>query len=412
MTTPEIARTIDTDVLVVGAGPGGGLLSHLLARAGVNVVLAEKQSTLERSFRGETIAARSVLTLRELGFEEALREHGFVEMTGIGQWERGRRVMHIDYQRFPIGAVPIDIPQPALIGAFLDKSAEYENFTHLPAATLSELVEEEGEVRGGILRQGGERVKVRARLVVGADGRFSKTRKLSKLPYDTAQMERDFLWFKLPRPGDWGHDGNLVASRDKHMVILPAFPDLLRVGYNLPKRGLSDARAQGLEAFKSGITEVAPQLSGLVEEHITSWKDTSFLEIFTSSMKTWSRDGLLLIGDASHTCTPILGQGVNLALQDAVYFTPVITRALRQSKVAIDASVFDETVADRSKHKMMITRFQRFQESALAHSSARGVAMRQVRMRLINRLPFKYRLLDRVLNAPHDMVAEDVYARA
>lgn len=412
MTTSESGRTIDTDVLVVGAGPGGGLLAHLLARAGVNVVLAEKQATLERSFRGETIAARSVLTLRELGFEEGLREHGFVEMTGIGQWERGRRVMHIDYQRFPIGAVPIDIPQPALIGEFLDKTAEYPNFTYLAPATLSELVEEDGRVCGGVLRQGNERVRVRARLVVGADGRFSKTRKLSGLPYETVPMERDFLWFKLPRPHDWGHDGNLVASGDKHMVILPAFPDLLRVGYNLPKRGLSDLRAQGLESFKAGIAEVAPQLADLVEEHITSWQDTSFLEIFTTAMESWSRDGLLLIGDASHTCTPILGQGVNLALQDAVYFTPVITRALRESQGAIDAGAFDEVVAQRRKHKAMITRFQRFQESALAQSSTAGVAMRQARLRLINLLPFKYRLLDRVLNAPHDMVVEDVYARA
>ena len=410
MTTTE--GTIHTDVLVVGAGPGGGLLAHLLARAEVNVVLAEKQSTLERSFRGETIAARSVLTLRELGFEKALKDHGFVEMTGIGQWEKGHRVMHIDYRRFPIEAMPIDIPQPALIKAFLDRSAEYPNFTYLAPATLSELVEEEGEVRGGVLRTEGRRVEVRARLVVGADGRFSKTRRLSGLPVDITPMERDFLWFKLPRPDDWGHDGNLVALRDKHLVILPAFPDLLRVGYNLPKRGLSEARAQGLDAFKAGIVEVAPQLGGLVEEHITSWKDTSFLEIFTAEMPTWSRDGLLLIGDASHTCTPILGQGVNLAIQDAVYFAPVITRALESGKGALAGSAFDDTVAGRSAHKAMVTRFQRFQEGALAKSSTAGTVMRRTRLRAINRLPFKYRLLDRVLNAPHDMDSEVVHASA
>ncbi|MCY9783901.1 FAD-dependent monooxygenase [Nocardiopsis sp. EMB25] len=412
MTADEAARETTTDVLVVGSGPGGALLAHLLAEAGVDVLLAEKQTTLERSFRGETIAARSVLTLRDLGFEPALREHGFVEMTGIGQWERGRRVMHIDYRRFPIGAVPVDIPQPALIGAFLDAASARPNFTHLAPATLTDLVEEDGRVRGAVLRTGEGRVRVTARLVVGADGRFSKARRLSGLAADIQPMERDFLWFKLPRPDDWGHDGDLVALRDRHLVILPAFPDLLRVGYNLPKRGLADARSQGLEAFKAGITEVAPRLGPLVEEHIRSWKDTSFLEIFTARMPVWSRDGLLLVGDASHTCTPILGQGVNLALQDAVYFAPAITRALDEHPGTLPAGVFAEVEAERRAHKDMVTRFQRFQERALAQSTAAGALMRRTRLRAIDRLPFKYRLLDRVLNAPHEMTTKDRHARA
>jgi 2-polyprenyl-6-methoxyphenol hydroxylase-like FAD-dependent oxidoreductase len=406
MTPGTTTTRVRTDVLVVGSGPGGALIACLLARAGVDVLLVEKQASLERTFRGETIAARSVLTLRELGFEQALRNHGFVEMTGIGQWEGGRRVVHFDYRRFPIDALPIDIPQPALVNAILEQALDHPNFSFRPSTILIGLIEEKGTVHGAVLRADGERIEVNARLVVGADGRFSKVRKLSRLPVDIRPLDRDFLWFKLPRPDAWGHDGAVIVQRNKHLVVLPAFPDLLRVGYNLPKRGLADIRSQGLEEFKNGICSIAPQLAPLVDEHISAWEDTSFLEIFTAEMPLWARDGLLLIGDAAHTCTPILGQGVNLAIQDAVFFAPVIGRAMAQGRGTTSAEVFDEVLAVRRAHKAMVTRFQRIQESALAQSSAVAGMLRRIRLRALDLVPFKYHLLDHIMNSPREMPAE------
>ena len=42
-------------VIVVGAGPGGAVLSLLLARAGVRVTLLERHTDLSREFRGEVL---------------------------------------------------------------------------------------------------------------------------------------------------------------------------------------------------------------------------------------------------------------------------------------------------------------------------------------------------------------------
>jgi 2-polyprenyl-6-methoxyphenol hydroxylase-like FAD-dependent oxidoreductase len=404
-------NTMTTDVLIVGGGPAGALLGFLLARRGVAVVLAEKNVTTERSFRGETIAARSVLTLRELGFEPALARHGYVPLTGISLWEKGRRIVHADYQRFPIDALPIDIPQPALIQAFLDASEPFPSHTALMGASFVSLFEEEGAVRGATVRmRGGETLDIRARLVVGADGRYSRVRKASMLEATITPMERDFLWFKFPRPPEWGHDAQLVVDRDRHLVILPTYPDLLRVGYNLPKDGFSQIRKQGIEAFRAGITELDPRLGPLVEAHIGGWHDASFLEIFTAEMEEWARDGLILIGDAAHTATPILGQGVNLAIQDAVYLAPVVAAALaRNADGVVRAAELADFVGKRRTHKAMVTRFQRAQEASLARSSAVGTLLRRMRLKALDLFPLKYRLLDRVMNAPHNMSAEALH---
>lgn len=407
-------RTIETDVLIIGGGPAGALLLCLLARRGLRATLVERETTAERSFRGETIAARSVVTLRELGFGPALEQHGFVELTGISFWENGRRIVHADYGNFPIDALPIDIPQPALIEMFFDAASACPRCEIMRGTNFLSLIEEDGAVRGATLKdRSGETFEARARLVVGADGRFSRTRKASGLDATITPMERDFLWFKLPRPADWGNDSQLHVKRDRHIVVLPTFPDLLRVGFNMPKGGFEKLRRRGVEAFRADIAELDPRLEELVETHIRGWQDTSFLEIFTAEMREWARDGLILIGDASHTGTPILGQGVNFALQDAVYLAPTIEAALsRTENGVVRSGEFTEFVAKRRAHKSMVTRFQRVQERSLAKSSPLGTLVRRARLRALDLFPLKYRLLDRVLNAPHDMPLEGIHAGA
>lgn len=398
-----------TDVLIVGGGPAGVLLGCLLARRGIDVVVTEKQSDLERDFRGETLAAPSAVTLRRLGFGPALDKHGFLQTEGVTMRMEGRDVFSVDYRRFELGVLPIDIPQPALIGMIAKDAREHKSFHHEMSTTCTGLIEKDGAIVGAKFKlRGGERLDVRARLVIGADGRFSKVRKESGLKADITPMARDFLSFKLPRPPEWGNNAQLVVDGDRHLVVLPTFPDFLRVGNNLPKRGLGELRKAGFDAFKQGVAEIDPRLGPLVEDHLHSWDDTGFLEIFTAEVPQWTRDGLLLVGDASHTVTPILGQGVNLAIQDCVTVAPVIAAALKQGTGPIPARVFDEYVEVRRPHKARVTRSQRMQEGQLAESKPAKIFLRRLKFSTLNRLPLKYRLFAGVMTAPHDIDPVDL----
>ena len=404
MNAPE-----QTDVLIAGGGPAGSLLACLLARRGVSVVLVEKETKLQRSFRGENIAARSVRTLRELGFGPLLAEAGFLELTGVTVREDGKPLMHIDYGKFSLRTLPIDIPQPSLIGLFTEQARLHTNCTHLNGTTLTGLLEEDGAVVGATVRSAASGTReIRARIVIGADGRFSRVRKRSGLPVDVQPMARDFLSFLVPRPEQWGQGAELVVSGDRHLVVLPTYPDMLRIGHNLPKRGLAELRAAGFPAFRESIASLDPRLAPLVHAHLTSWDDTGFLEIFTAEMERWTRNGLLLIGDASHTATPILGQGVNLAIQDAVSVVPVLVRALATGSGPVPESALLDFVADRKRHKQLVTRYQRMQEASLSESRPARTRVRRARLRVLNALPIKYRLLDKVINAPHPIDPVDV----
>jgi 2-polyprenyl-6-methoxyphenol hydroxylase-like FAD-dependent oxidoreductase len=398
-----------TEVLIIGGGPAGALLSCLLSRRGIDNVLVEKQNDLARSFRGETIAAPSVQTLHALGFGPGLAEHGYLQTSSVVTVLEGKPVLTVDYRRFGDGTLPIDIPQPAMIDLFNRGAADAGHATYLAGWAMTGLsIDAENQVTGASVKSGDDRVAITARVVIGADGRFSKVRKASGLEAMIQPMERDFLSFLLPRPAGWGDRAELVVQGDKHLVILPTFPDQLRIGHNLTKRGLGELRSKGFEAFQRSIIEMDPRLAELVGSHLTGWDDCGFLEIFTAELPQWTRDGLVLIGDASHTATPILGQGVNLALQDVVTIAPILAAALAGGDGPLPASIFDAYVASRRKHKKFVTKFQRMQERQLAVGDRRGMRVRRWRYRALDATPLKYKLFNRVINARHHIDEVDL----
>lgn len=390
----------ETEVLIIGGGPAGSLLACMLARRGIDVVLVEKQTTLERSFRGETLVASSVSALRDLGFGPAIDAHGYLETEGMSMNLEGRDVFRLNYRRATGGAANLDMPQPALLRIVNEAAAAEPSFQYVAGTSMTDLVEEDGAVVGAVLRRrDGSRFTVRARLVVGADGRFSRVRRAAGLPAKVTPMDRDVLWFRLPRPAGWGNWAEFYIDHSRHLVSLPTWPDHLRIAMSLPKRSFGTTREAGFDAFKANVAALDGRLAALVDEHLTSWEDTVFLEIFTAELTRWARDGLVLIGDASHTCTPILGQGVNLSIQDCLRITPLIARELRRQPPGrpLPATVFDGFVAERRRHKARVTRFQTAQEDTLATGGRWAVAARRLRFRAVNALPVKYWVLRRAL---------------
>lgn len=388
------------DTLIVGGGPAGSLLALLLAKQGFKVGLVEKQKKLERSFRGETVAASSVRILDQLGLLSKIQEKGYLTVAGMTMMDQGQAIFTLDYDAFP-GPYKraIDLPQPHLLSVIIDEAMQHPNFTWLNGYEFEKLLYDDSKRVIGIraLSEAGPQ-EFHARMVIATDGRYTKVRKDAGIPSRVQEVQRDIIWFKLPRPADWDERGKLILKGSSHVFIIPTWPDFLRVGLNIPKGGFQEKRKRGIEAFVEDVVAIAPELAELVRGHIKSWKDVSLLDVFVATVDEWARDGLLLMGDASHTVSPILGQGVNLAIQDAYVLAPLLTKLLR-SKDQLMAEDFSDYIVERKKHKELVTAYQMKQERNLA---AHGWAahLRHYKMRLFDRLPIKYAALDRVLNYP------------
>ncbi|GAA4545534.1 FAD-dependent oxidoreductase [Pseudonocardia xishanensis] len=228
--------------------------------------------------------------------------------------------------RFPYVAL---MPQARFLDFLASRARELPTFELRLGARVTGLTEEDGVVTG--VRVGDEELP--ASLVVAADGRFSRIRTLAGLPAKSLGAQTDILWFALPRrPDDPPEaDVDLYFGADRYVGLLGG-PQEWQVGYSLPKGGYTAVREAGVEPIRAFLRERIPWLADRTDL-LTDMNQTTLLSVDIARVERWHRPGLLLIGDAAHVISPVGGNGILMALQDAVAAANRLVPALRAGKV-------------------------------------------------------------------------------
>jgi len=392
------AGAVETDVCVVGAGPAGLALAMELARRGRRVAVLEQKTGFERSFRGEAVSPDAVWLLDRLGVLDEVRSSARpTRRTEVR--DGGRRVLTVEFAAYPWeGRQPMEIPQPPLLAAMARLAAEHPGFSLLAGHAAAALLRSDGRVAGVACMGPDGPVEVRAALTVIADGRYTKFREQAGLAYTKTPLDRDVLWLKVPQPPAWDADAYSVRiAGGSHLAAIPTVPDQLRIGLNIPKGSYRQWRAQDVSVLHERIDLLAPELSATVREHVTDWSDTALLDVFTTVVPRWSAPGVVLIGDAAHTLSPILGLGVHHALVDGVVLAPLVDRALAAPGASQDAAVDGAAVEFQRLREPSVAAsrtMQLRQEHAFALSSRAAVALRRTLYRLVNGIgPVKRRMV-------------------
>ena len=328
----EVIDTQETRCCVVGGGPAGAMLTLLLARKGIPVVLLEEHRNFDRDFRGDTIHPATLEVLNEIGLADKVLELPHSELHTMTFQTMDSSVTVSDFRRlktrYPYIAM---LPQKDFLDLITAEARRSPNFRLVMGARVEELVEEGGVVRGVRYRGQDGWHEVRAPLTVGADGRFSRLRRLAGFTPIETSPPMDVLWFRVPRqPGDptesFGRLGN------GHVLIALHRFDQWQVGYVIPKGSYQTLHAAGLEALRLAVADLAPELAENMAG-LQDWKQVSLLSVASNRLPRWYRPGLLLIGDAAHTMSPVAGVGINYAIQDAVVAANVLGEPLKAGRV-------------------------------------------------------------------------------
>jgi 2-polyprenyl-6-methoxyphenol hydroxylase-like FAD-dependent oxidoreductase len=332
--THEIRDVQQTTCIVVGGGPAGTVLSFMLARKGIDVMLLESHLDFDRDFRGDTLHPSILEVMDELGLADRLLQLPHTKLSLVNPPAAAGPRLQFDLHdlktKFPYIAF---MPQTRFLAFITSEAQRFPSFHLVMGARVEELLEQDGQVHGVRYRALDGWHEVRAQLVVGTDGRFSRMRKLAGFEPIASSPPMDVLWLRLSRkPGDpHGLMGRFGGGR---AIICLEREDHWQIGYIIGKGTYQQVHAAGLEALRQGIAETAPEFADRVAE-LQDWKQVSMLSVEANRLPRWYRPGLLLLGDAAHVMSPAGGNGINYAIMDAVAAANILTAPLQAGQVTI-----------------------------------------------------------------------------
>ena len=317
-----MARTLEPDILIAGAGIAGATIAAGLRGRGYSVVQVEASDQPLDTARGDHLGPRVVDTLDDWNLLDAFFAAGAEKRLGA-KWvtPEGELIFHSAMDDLPlphpyyivlnhdlIATTPLEV-------ALNDSEYDYTLF-HPVAAKNYKTSSDAG---GGIstlhlTTPEGEDLTIKPRLTIGCDGRTSRVRaacgfQIAK-SYD---YERLFVVLFGPR-GELQDPRNEITS---YMSLkggisrIPRMNGQWKIGMAIDKEDVIKWKNTTQQERKHLLAERAPVLEAMDTEV------AGFYPVIRRETDHWVRGTTVLIGDACHTVHPARGQGMNFGIRCA-----------------------------------------------------------------------------------------------
>ncbi len=320
----EQSGSSDYDVVIVGGSLAGCSAAILLGRAGQRVALVEKQPDPQAYKRmcSHFIQASGVPSVERLGLLEPIVDAGGVRPRIRAWTEWGWIVAPEDR-----AGVCLNLRRERLDPLVREAAAQTPGVDLLLGQSAERVLRSGAGVSGVTIRDrdGAER-DLRARLVVGADGRDSKIAKLAAVKEKTYPHGRFAYgsYFEGPGPEGapdgsvWFTDPNWAAAfpTDGGLTFYAAMPTMDR----LPEFKRDPGKA--LVDFIASVPDAPPIRESRCVDDVIGKVD------MTNRVRGPVAPGLALIGDAALATDPLFGVGCGWAFQSAEWLADSVAPAL------------------------------------------------------------------------------------
>ncbi len=318
-----------TDVTIIGAGPAGLVLAHLLAARGIDSVVLERHDReyVEHRVRAGVLEHPSVALLRELGVADRLDREGLAHR-GIELAFEGRR-HRLDFNELVGHSITVYGQQEIvkdLIAARL--AAGNPIVFEAEDVTIDEIDGDSPVVR---YTADGERRELRCRIVAGCDGfhgvsRDVVTRRAAQ--HEVFDHDYPFGWLGILAEAAPTIDELIYSNHDNGFALYSMrSPKITRLYLQVP----ADERIEDWsdDRIWSELDMRLPTGDGfafntgpILERGITAMRS------FVFTPMRWG--SLVIAGDAAHIVPPTGAKGMNLAIADVAVLAEVLDDVIRR----------------------------------------------------------------------------------
>jgi 2-polyprenyl-6-methoxyphenol hydroxylase-like FAD-dependent oxidoreductase len=302
---------MNTDVLIVGAGPTGLALACQLIRYGIHFVIIDKKETTTPHSRALGVQARTLEIYEQIGLADKLISLGHsaekVRLVESGK-VRGEAVLK------EMGKGMSPYPFLLLIEQGKHEQLLYEYIKDngsdvLWNTEMTSLAQDES----GVTVQFSDGKSIRAKYLVGCDGAKSPVRHALGLTFEGDTVGRLFYVADVEIDWDYGHDGLVInLGKDNLTAFFPMVGDRRwRIVGTFPEGHKKDADDILYDEIERQIeTDMGVKLD------ITRVHWFSVYNVHSRAVEAFSRGRCFVAGDAAHIHTPAGAQGMNTGIQD------------------------------------------------------------------------------------------------
>lgn len=334
-------ETMQTEVLIIGAGPVGLILANMLASYGIKTLVLEKNSTYEIEPRAVSIDDESLRSLQHIGLAKKFSEQ-IVLGYGVKYYDQNNKPLA---EIMPAGQ-EYGYPkrnafrQPDLVKLLIDNLSTQKNASILFSHQLNSIEDLGLSVICNVATATQDALKIQAKWVVGCDGGRSLVRDLLNVVLDGQTYPQKWLIVDLAERKSSLRHTSTYCDPERPAIRLPGPDKTLRYEFMLHPHD-NDQDVLREDVFRNWIRARVPEDSRLplVRKAIYGFH--------ARIASSWKKNRVLLAGDAAHLTPPFAGQGLNSGIRDATNLAWKLAAVLQWQQ---PDSLVDSYESERKPH--------------------------------------------------------------
>ena len=304
---------IETDVLIIGGGVAGSAMAACLTDKGYKVVLVEKSEKPQDTARGDHIQPFVCEILNQWGVLGDFFDAGAKKRAGSLWFDESANFL------MDANVSKLDIPQPFFMfinhedisDVFLKFASKDENFSlYRPIINCQHVSTDHDESLYQLILKDKTEHTISTKLVVGADGVASNVARKFELERETFRYKRALaVLFSEDYEADSENNLRTYLTDRGIVTMIPRSKGGCKIGLTIDRNEVKEWKKMSDQDYTNFIGSLVTEYKSLPMHSAGIYPPSMIIA------KRWTKDNLVLIGDACHGLHPGRSQGMNTTIK-------------------------------------------------------------------------------------------------